>query len=377
MQGKMKDWSDCKNILCIRADNMGDLLMSSPAIRALKQSFSCKITVLTSSMAGGIASLLPGIDEVLICNLPWVKTDSAPEPEEFFDIVQLIRQKRFDAAVVFTVYSQNPLPAVMLAYLAGIPLRLAYCRENPYLLLTHWVPDAEPYSFVRHQVQRDLDLVKFVGASTQDDRLILKLDEDCWPAVRQKLVEAGIDSEKPWLILHAGVSEQKREYPFASWVDAGTQIVRNMGYQVLLTGVSKEKDLTDRLRNHIGKGAFSLAGLFGLEEYIHLIGQAPLVVSVNTGTVHIAAATATPLVVLYALTNPQHLPWKTRGKALFYSIPEDARSRNEVIRYVHKELFTPVQEASTDELVQAVADVLGDPGKFLIPAMVPLQTVPG
>lgn len=68
-----KDWSDCKNILCIRPDNMGDLLMSSPAIRALKETFESKITVLTSSMAKGISRLIKEIDEVIVYDFPGLR----------------------------------------------------------------------------------------------------------------------------------------------------------------------------------------------------------------------------------------------------------------------------------------------------------------
>ena len=127
-------WQGCKNILCIRPDNMGDLLMSSPAIRALKESFDCKITVLTSSMAASLAKHIPGIDELMIYDTPWVKNDSPEAIEIFNKTVEQIKEKQFDAAVVFTVYSQNPLPSVMMTYLAGVPRRLAYCRENPYAI---------------------------------------------------------------------------------------------------------------------------------------------------------------------------------------------------------------------------------------------------
>ena len=65
----------------------------------------------------------------------------------------------------------------MLAMMAGIPLRLAYSRENPYELLTHWLPDKEPYSFVQHQVKRDLELVASIGAQTPDTQLSLRIDE--------------------------------------------------------------------------------------------------------------------------------------------------------------------------------------------------------
>ena len=67
------NWRDCKNILCVRPDNMGDLLMSVPAISAVKQSFRCSVSLLTSSMASGLAAYLPDVDEVIEWNVPWVK----------------------------------------------------------------------------------------------------------------------------------------------------------------------------------------------------------------------------------------------------------------------------------------------------------------
>lgn len=371
-----KSWSDCKKILCIRADNMGDLLMSSPAIRALKKSFPCTITALTSSMAAPIAGYIPGIDEVITCDFPWVKINHSMGGDNFLQVVEKIKQVQFDAAVIFTVYSQNPLPAVMLAYLAGIPLRLAYCRENPYDLLTDWVSDKEPYTFIRHQVQRDLDLVAAVGAYTDDNKLALQVLPDAWDRAEQKLAALGHNLQSPWLIMHSGVSEKKREYSAAGWVAAGKRIVHELGYQVLLTGVEKEKELTDQLQKEIGPGAVSLAGSLSLEEYIALVYRAPLVISVNTGTIHIAAALSVPVLVLYALTNPQHLPWKGKGKALLFSIPETERSRNEVISHVHNRLFpSGVYTVTPDEIVQAADELLK--GEMPpMPELVPLRPVP-
>src|SRR5690242_12780275 len=170
----MTDWNNCKNILCIRADNMGDLLMSSPAIRALKETFNCKISLLTSAMGNWIASFIKEIDEVIVADLPWVKTKKPVDEKETKDLIEQLTKKNFDGVVIFTVYSQNPLPAAMLTCLAGIPRRLAYCRENPYNLLTDWVVEKEPFSFIKHQVERDLDLVRSINATTQNDRLILK-----------------------------------------------------------------------------------------------------------------------------------------------------------------------------------------------------------
>src|SRR5688500_11669642 len=126
----MNEWSSCKNLLVVRLDNMGDVLMSVPAINALKETFHCRITLLTSSSAAGITTLIPSIDDVIIYDVSWMK--SRKEKASTLEITSLIKSKLLDGAVIFTMFSQDPLPSVMLTYIAGIPLRLAYYPEKPY-----------------------------------------------------------------------------------------------------------------------------------------------------------------------------------------------------------------------------------------------------
>lgn len=329
------EWKQCRRILCIRPDNIGDLLMSTPAIRALKQTFNCHITVLVSSLGAAVVPDIPEIDDAIVFDVPWVQTTGTPDPAQFNQLVQTLKEGCFDAAVIFTVYSQNPMPSMMLAYLAEIPLRLAYCRENPYQLLTHWLPDEEPYTFIRHQVLRDLHLVAHVGAVTKDQHLSIQAKEILWPVVCEKLLLLGLDPRKQWIILHPEVSEDKRKYPVADWIAAGKKIRLATGCQLLITGKNNEQEAQE-IAAGIGDKAFSAAGLFNLEELIILIRHAPLLLSVNTGTVHIAAAVHTPVLVLYALTNPQHTPWRVTSKVLYFDVPIHLRSKNEVVKYVYQ-----------------------------------------
>jgi ADP-heptose:LPS heptosyltransferase len=354
-------WQDCKNILCIRPDNMGDLIMSGPSSRALNQRFGAQITVLTTSLAMVIKKHWPKLDDVIIFDLPWVKTAEPPNPETFNKVVSVIKERRFDAAVIFTVYSQNAQPTAMLAYLAGIPKILAYCRENPYHLINNWVPDKEPYDMVKHQVRRDLDLIATVGASTQNEKLNLEVNERLWPVIGGKLRGIGVDINRPWLLMHAGVSEAKREYPLEQWADAGKHLIEN-GYQLILTGSTTEQQLTDELAIQIGAGSFSAGGMFTLAEFVCLVKHAPLLVSVNTGSIHIAAAVSTPVVVLYAQTNPQHTPWGVPHKVLEFAAPAHLRSKNEVISYVNKTHYnTPAPMPTAEDIVDAVNELLNSP----------------
>lgn len=314
---------------------MGDLVMSTPALKALKETFLCHITVLTSTMAQHIAGFIPVIDETIVCDLPWVKANAATTSAGLIELADKLRSYDFDAAIIFTVYSQSALPAAMLAMLAGIPKRLAYCRENPYDLLTHWLPDREPYSFVQHQVQRDLNLVAVTGASTEDDRLLVTVNENDRYNTHHKLRQSGIEPTRDYILFHPGVSEEKRKYPVERWIELG-KLVANRGLPILLTGIAKEGEFTGAIATGIGDNAVDMAGRLTTGEFIALTDGAAGIVSVNTATIHIAAARQTPVIVLYALTNPQHTPWKVNGKIFPYNVAEGLQSKNEIIAYARQ-----------------------------------------
>jgi len=355
----MADWRQGKNILCIRADNMGDLIMSAPALRALKENSGAKITVLTSRMGSMIAPYIREIDEVIVADLPWIKTTDPVDQTTLFHLIDKLRSYAFDAAVIFTVYSQNPLPAALLTFMCGIPNRLAYCRENPYHLLTDWVPEKEPLDFIQHQVRRDLDLVATIDAVTANERLCLHINEEAVPAALQKLTASGISPDVEYIIFHPGVSEEKRKYPCYFWIELGKLVTEKLNKQILITGTSSEKQLAQKIQEGIGDNAWCIAGLLSMQEFIAVIKGAALVISVNTATVHIASATQTPVIVLYALTNPQHTPWKVLSKVYPFPVEERIKSRNEIINYVNEHVFNKkVDYPLPENILEGVIDML-------------------
>lgn len=370
----MGNWSDCKNLLCIRLDNMGDLLMSAPAMASLKKSFNCKITVLTSSMGAPIAPFIPSIDDVIIFDSPWVKSNASISPDVFTEIVEVIKQRKFDGAIIFTVFSQNPFGAAFLAWLSNIPKRAAYSRENLYDLLTDWLPDPEPFTTIQHQVRRDLALAKHIGAESLETNIKINPNAKGINDPRQKLSELGCNLAKPWLILHPGVSESKRECPAELWIETGKQIIGKSGYQVFITGSDQDRVLAERIAVEIGRGAFALAGKLSLSEFIFLIKRAPLLVSVNTVAIHIASATETKVIVLYALTNPQHTPWQSIGKIFPYSVPESMQSKNKTLEFIQGSYFSKrIDLPSANEIVLAAQDLLSGKSADVVTELVGIE----
>jgi len=314
-------WQHAKNILAIRLDYLGDLLMTTPALRALKQARpERRLTLLTSPGAAAAAAYVPEIDDAIAYAAPWMKSSVEHDPQHDLAMVERLRSQRYDAAVIFTVYSQNPLPAAMLCHLAGIPLRLAHCRENPYQLLTHWVRDIEPQEQIRHEVRRQLELVAAVGARTDDQRLSFRVRPDDAAWARALLQQLDIDRGRPWIVMHPGASAPSRRYPPALWKEAALLLARRLRCPLLFTGSAQEAELVELARDGV-PGTHSLAGMLDLGKLAALIALAPLLISNNTGPAHLAAALGTPVVDLYALTNPQHTPWQVPSRVLFEDVP--------------------------------------------------------
>jgi lipopolysaccharide heptosyltransferase II len=350
----MTGWEQAKNVLCVRLDNLGDVLMTTPALRALKESVpGRRITLLASKAGARAAAHIPEVDEAIGYDAPWMKHDMPPSVVGDLAMRYLLGMKRFDAAVIFTVYSQSPLPAAMLCHLADIPLRLAHCRENPYHLLTDWVRETEPGETVRHEVRRQLDLVAAVGARTDNERLSFRVSSRAQWCGRMKLEESGIDVTRPFIVVHPGATAASRRWAPARFAQTAERLSTLLDAQVVVTGDASERELAEAVRRGSGRRAWSLAGSLSLEEFAAVIELAPLLVSNNTGAVHLAAALGTPVVDLYALTNPQHTPWMVAHRVLSKDVP----CRNcykSVCPHGHNQCLDGV---TVDDAVQAACDL--------------------
>ena len=144
-------------------------------------------------------------------------------------MIERLRRGRFDAAMIFTVYSQNPLPAALLCLLADVPRRLAHCRENPYQLLTALGPRNRAAAGVRHEVRRQLDLAAAVGCHTADDRLSLHVPLAARRRMPVMLRPAGDRPSAPWAAVHPGASAPSRRYPPEHFAEAAGRLSRDHG----------------------------------------------------------------------------------------------------------------------------------------------------
>jgi lipopolysaccharide heptosyltransferase II len=294
--------------------------MTSPAIGALEAS-GRQVTLLTSPAGAEAGRLLESLEAVWTYEAPWMKATAARDDSAIdHEMIRRLKDGRFDGAIIFTVFSQNPLPAALLCYLADIPLRAAFCRENPYQLLTDWLPELEPTDIARHEVERQLALVDHLGVKIESTHLTLQVNPMARERVRRRLAIERVSGNR-WLVIHPGASAASRRYPVEQFVQVARKLASDHGFTIVLSGSSEERCLTAAIAGGLSGAVHDWSGNSSLAELAALIEMAPLFVSGNTGPVHIAAATQTPVVVLYAGTNPQHTPWQVPSRVLSFDVP--------------------------------------------------------
>jgi ADP-heptose:LPS heptosyltransferase len=307
--------------------------MTTPALRAIRRGApNAELTLLTSPAGAPVAALLPEVDRVLVHDAPWVKgraggpgapsAGGAPDARQALrSLIADVEGGGHDAAVVFTVNSQSPLPAASALLLAGVARRAAHCRENPYALLTEWVPEPEPDQPTRHEARRQLDLVAALGFPDDEEHLSVRVPPESMRRVRGLLRALELLDDRPWAVLHAGASAPSRRYPADRFAAVGRELALRHGWRIVLTGDGSERSAAGELRTAIGPAAVSLAGSLTIAELAALLALAPLLISGNSGPVHLAAAVGTPVVDVYALTNPQHGPWGVPSRVVTNPVP--------------------------------------------------------
>lgn len=353
-------WRSARSILAVRLDGIGDLLMTTPALRALKEARESRaLTLLTSPAAAEVARELPFVDDVIAFVAPWMKSaETMPVgPAAMLALVDRLREGAFDAAVVFTVFTQSALPAAMLLHLAGIPRRAAYARENPYTLLTDWRvdPDRDAHAGVRHEVQRQIDLAESLGARVRDRRLQFPVREDARRSMLRKVVAAGMQPHRPWLVVHPGATAPSRRYPNEQLVEAVAELQASGHWQIAVAGAPQDRECAHTIATHVDD-VVVLAGLLDLGELAALLQAARIVVCNNSAPAHIAAAVGTPVVDLYALTNPQHTPWGVAHRVLSHDV-ECRHCLKSVCPHDHHRCLADV---APHEIVAAVDALLPD-----------------
>jgi ADP-heptose:LPS heptosyltransferase len=281
-----------RSILVIRNDRFGEFLLNLSAIRALKETFpQAKLTVAVSPLVKELAGAVECIDETVVWDAKFRKN---------------LRKQKFDACVIL-----NPTKeAHWVIFWAGIPIRVGYARKWGFLL-TRKLEDTKHLGN-RHEVECNLELVGLIGAKNSGIGLA-PLGSALPQAFRPRsLLSVPYDNKYDFLAeaiaIHPFTSDPVKQWPLERFEELAQRIARELKLRVVLVG--KDENNIDKA---IGKEDHKILNLINKTTLIGLaqvLKQCKVLVTCDSGPMHLAAAVGTPVIALFR----NDLTGKTAGR---------------------------------------------------------------
>lgn len=270
-----------KNLLIVRTDRIGDVILSLPLARIIKKHYpACKVTFLVKNYTRELVENHPYIDNILTLAEDNGKVNLKKN-------IRLIKKYNFDSSII--VYPTFSVSLVI--FFSGITHRIGTGYRWYSFLFNEKVYEHRKYA-EKHELEFNVNLLRKFNISEEISPANIKFDLHINPEsdkrVKWKLQEKGVGFGKPIIIFHPGSLGSSVDLPVEKFKELIRQVNNKTDFQIILTGSSNERSICERLV--LNEKIKNLAGEFSLSEMVSLIDLSEIFVSNSTGPIHIAAA---------------------------------------------------------------------------------------
>jgi len=273
-------------ILLVRNDKVGDLVLATPALRALRETYpESYIAMLVSEYAEDVVLGNPDLDEVIV--------DKKNGFNGFLKLLREIKGKRFDIVVILF----PSFKTAVLAFLSRIPLRVSTGFKF-YQFLFNRLIYLRRSKGLKHEIEYNLDLVRLIGADTKDKRPSIVINREDEEYVDKFLKEIGIRDNDLLIGLNPGSGLSARKWSEKHFGELAMMFKQKLNARILILWGPEEKELAERVLK-FAKGAAEPAFKTSIRQIAALMKRCSLIVTNNTGPMHIAAAVGSPMVEIF------------------------------------------------------------------------------
>jgi lipopolysaccharide heptosyltransferase II len=293
-----------RKILVIRLDLLGDVLLSMPAVEALHERYpAAEIWMMTLPYTADIPARYPFVTRVITLDTNSIRAPrsllSLATLKPWYDTYWLLRRQRFDLAV-----GLFGLMASIWAFLSGATHRIGYLKEAYPLLHTMTLPGMR-YDRRQHEVRWCLDLAEFAGAERRDRYTHLEVEPGAAERVDRVLAQHGIRAGTLLIGIHGGsINGSAKRWPATHWAELADRLGDEFGARIVLTGSSSELPIAQQVTSLMRTSPIVLTGQTTVNELAAVLARCDLVLSGDSGPLHMAVALNRPTVSVYGPTDP-------------------------------------------------------------------------
>lgn len=275
-------------ILIIRLSAIGDVVVTTPVTRALREAFpAAHLAWVVEPRAAGVLEGNPYLNEVIV----WDRPRGSLPVRSLVEISKRLRSRKFDWAIDF----QGLLRSGLLARLSGARVVVGNTRakESAHWLYHRRVPRSETDLSSR---QRCLDLLGPLGIASRDRRMVVQVSEAERQAARGVLQEIGVAPGAPYACLVPATTWKQKHWFAENWAELADLLQERLGVTPVVMGAAGDADLAADIRSRSRRGCGVAAGKTSLKSAAALLESARVVVAVDTALMHLAVAMGTPTV---------------------------------------------------------------------------------
>jgi lipopolysaccharide heptosyltransferase II len=301
---------EIKNILVVKLDHLGDVILAIPAIKRLKQMFpEANITALVGPWAKPILENEPSIQKIITYD--GFSSENSSEPLKWLTdnkrryLKKWLGEFNFDLAVDLRSHTET---REFLA-LSGAKYTAGYAKINEFPWLTIALAYDEDKATMkprRHNTQSLVELAEFVGAdSSQDSQLNVTFSDELKNSVDGMMQQSGLSDRRSVIAIHPGVGSPIRRWPLEYFARLADNFCnRNDATVLIFTGKDEEKLVENIMANITRKESiFSMAGKVSLDGFLYALKKCDLFIGNNSGPIHMAASIGVPALGIYAGTS--------------------------------------------------------------------------
>ncbi|MBU2540553.1 MAG: glycosyltransferase family 9 protein [Candidatus Omnitrophica bacterium] len=283
-----------KRILVIRLDRIGDVALTTPALRALRESFThAKIYLLTRSYAKDLVVGNTDIDELLIFD------DKTSFFIEIMKKAKVLKGKKFDLAIVL-----NPnFWSNFLSFAGGAIHRVGYDVAGSGFFLTKKIQDRRA-QYPRHEVEVNLEVVGSIGAHTNDKSLVISISKEGESFAQDFLKNNNISYGDALVAIHAGGFYHYTRWPAENFAKVCDYLIERYNAKPILVGSASERFLSEKIVSLMKNPPIVAVGNTNLTGLISLTKRCKLFIGNSSGPMHIAAALRIPVVGIFGNISP-------------------------------------------------------------------------
>lgn len=284
-----------KNILVVSSTAIGDTLMSTPAIRAVRRSYrDARVMALLNRSNMELFENNPNIDGVI----PYSSGFAG-----FFSALGTLRKYKFDLVLIFHGNEPETTP---LCYLSGAPFIVKLPNKNPFRFLLSNKEPVLGWEDLGHGIWARIKAAETAGCEAEGVRMDLFIESKEWSETEMFLRREGIDEGSVLIGFQPGASTLSRRWFPDRFVELGKLLLMdNPRFRIILTGSPDERPLCEDIAKAIGDRTVVAAGAISLKKTPPLIKRLNVLVTGDTGPMHIAYTVGTPVVALYAVSDPK------------------------------------------------------------------------